>query len=851
MRNIFKYTVVPSLPDRLQPLLEIAYNLWWSWNPEAIELFRRVDTELWDEVRHNPVLLLGNIAPERLRAISDDEVFLSHMDRAHAALQRYMDYKTWYDRIHGSSSGRIGYFSLEFGLHESLPLYSGGLGILAGDHMKSASELGIPLVGVGLCYRHGYFRQFLNRDGWQKEIYEENDFYNMPISLSRREDGTPHEIEVPFPEGPVRAQIWRINVGRTHLFMLDTNLDSNTPEGREITAQLYGGDQETRIRQEVLLGVGGFRALTELGLAPTVCHMNEGHSAFLALERIRVLMKNDGLPFDEARVLVTASNIFTTHTPVPAGNDVFPAEMITRYFSWFCKEVDITTEALLNLGRQRPGDAAEPFSMPVLALRLSAHANGVSELHGEVSRKMWHGIWPEIHLDEIPIIHITNGIHTRSWLSSEISRLYDRYLGPQWHIDPENNEVWKRVANIPDSELWRSHERLRERLIGFARRRLRGQLERRGVHRTWVLEAEEALDPEALTIGFARRFASYKRATLLLRDRERLARLIGDPDRPVQFIFAGKAHPRDNEGKEFIRQVIHQLQRDEFRRRFVFIEDYDIMVARYLVQGVDVWLNNPRRPLEASGTSGMKVPPNGGINLSVLDGWWCEGYDGTNGWAIGNGEEYEDHHYQDEVESQALYDLLEREVVPLFYKRGSDGLPREWIATMKSSMMTVCPEFNTNRMLEQYTDRFYEPSLLQWNWLTANNMTEVKQLTLWRRNIVELWKDVVVDGVQTDTSREFSVGQEIPVRLRLKLGRVSPEDVQVEMLHGKLDARGHIADGEPSPLTFESLDQQSGVSTFSGLVPCRQSGQNGFSIRVLPYRIGLNNPFELGLVIWW
>jgi starch phosphorylase len=525
--------------------------------------------------------------------------------------------------------------------------------------------------------------------------------------------------------------------------------------------------------------------------------------------------------------------------------------MITRYFSWFCREVDIQPEALLNLGRQRPGDAAEPFSMPVLALRLSAHANGVSELHGEVSRKMWHGIWPEIHLDEIPIIHITNGIHTRSWLSSEISRLYDRYLGPQWHIDPENNEVWKRVANIPDSELWRSHERLRERLIGFARRRLRGQLERRGVHRNWVLEAEEALDPEALTIGFARRFASYKRATLLLRDRDRLARLIGDPDRPVQFIFAGKAHPRDNEGKEFIRQVIHQLQRDEFRRRFVFIEDYDIMVARYLVQGVDVWLNNPRRPLEASGTSGMKVPPNGGINLSVLDGWWCEGYDGTNGWAIGNGEEYEDHHYQDEVESQALYDLLEREVVPLFYKRGSDGLPREWIATMKSSMMTVCPEFNTNRMLEQYTDRFYEPSLLQWNWLTANDMTEVKQLTLWRRNIVELWKDVVVDGVQTDTSREFSVGQEIPVRLRLKLGRVSPEDVQVEMLHGKLDALGHIADGEPSPLTFENFDQQSGVSTFSGLVPCRQSGQNGFSIRVLPYRIGLNNPFELGLVIWW
>jgi starch phosphorylase len=851
MRKIFTFTVVPSLPPRLQPLLEIAYNLWWSWNPEAIELFRRVDTQLWDELRHNPVLLLGNISPERLEALSGDEVFLSHMERARAALTRYMEYKTWFDRVHGSSTGRIGYFSLEFGLHECLPLYSGGLGILAGDHMKSASELGLPLLGVGLAYRHGYFRQFLNRDGWQKEVYEENDFYNMPMTLALRDDDTPCEIEVPFPEGPVRAQIWRINVGRTHLFMLDTNLDSNSDAGREITAQLYGGDVETRIRQEVLLGVGGIRALSELGLAPRVCHMNEGHSAFLALERILMLMRNDGLPFEEAKILVTASNIFTTHTPVPAGNDVFPAEMITRYFSWFCKEAGISPDTLLNLGRQRPGDASEPFSMPVAALRLSAHANGVSKLHGEVSRKMWRGIWPEIRPDEIPIIHITNGIHTRSWLSSEISRLYDRYLGPQWHIDPEKTEVWKRVANIPDSELWRSHERLRERLIGFSRRRLREQLERRGVHHTWVKEAEEALDPEALTIGFARRFASYKRATLLLWDRERLARLVGDAERPVQFIFAGKAHPRDNEGKEFIRQVIHSIQRDDFRQRIVFLEDYDIMVARYLVQGVDVWLNNPRRPLEASGTSGMKVPPNGGINLSVLDGWWCEGFSGDNGWAIGSGEEYDDHQYQDEVESQALYDLLEREVVPLFYRRGSDGLPREWIAMMKSSMMTVCPEFNTNRMIEQYTERFYQSSLLQWNWLSADKMTEVKQLTLWRRNIVELWKDITVHGVETDTSREFTVGQDIPVRLRLNLGRVSPEDVQVEILHGKLDAQGMIVEGEPSPLTFESLDAVSGVGHFSGMVPCRQSGQNGFSIRVLPYRIGLNNPFELGLVLWW
>ncbi len=664
MPAIQKFVVTPNLPEPLQPLLDIARNVWWSWNVEAINLLRRVDPDLWDQHEGNPVAVLGSLSTERVAVLLKDTAFLAHLERVRGDLDRYLSRPTWFQNEHDNiSGGRVGYFSLEFGLHESLPLYSGGLGILAGDHLKSATDLGLPLVGVGLAYQEGYFRQYLNHDGWQMEGYTANDFYNMSMNLELDAEGNPLTIEVHYPGRTVAARIWRVQVGRNPLLLLDTNLPVNLPEDRELTARLYGGSEDMRIRQEILLGIGGLRALITLGLEPTVCHLNEGHSAFLGLERINLLMKNQGLDFDTAFEVVRASNVFTTHTPVPAGNDQFQPDLVRRYLTRKADELGIGIERLLAFGRQNPGDDRELFNMTVLALRLSRSVNGVSELHGHVSRGMWQAVWPGAPLEEVPISYVTNGIHTRSWLCTEIARLYDRYLGPRWFEDPTNKTIWDRVDTIPDAELWRGHERMRERLVGFVRGRLRRQLRKRGANRTWIKQAGEVLDPEALTIGFARRFATYKRAALILSDPDRLDRILNDPERPVQLIFAGKAHPKDHHGKELIRQLVNLAQEDRFSNRIVFIEDYNIEVGRYLVQGVDVWLNNPRRPLEASGTSGMKVPPNGGVNLSILDGWWCEGYQQDNGWAIGAGEDYEDHAesqaYQDDVESTALYDLLE------------------------------------------------------------------------------------------------------------------------------------------------------------------------------------------------
>ena len=606
----------------------------------------------------------------------------------------------------------MAYFSAEFGLHESVPVYSGGLGVLAGDHLKSASDLGIPLVGVGLMYREGYFRQYLNVDGWQQERYPENDFFNLPLISETKPDGTPLLIGVPLPGRDVWIRVWRIEVGRIPLYLLDTNIPQNTAEDRTITARLYGGDHDMRVRQEIVLGIGGIRALRALGKVPAVCHMNEGHSAFCGLERIRTMMEEFSLDFAAAREAVAAGTCFTTHTPVPAGNDVFAPQLIQTYFAGYQPQFKIDWGEFLGLGRQNARDMNEPFCMTVLAIRLSNISNGVSKLHGRVSRNMWKAIWPNLPESEIPIISITNGVHTRTWMAGDFSALYDRYLGGHWEQKPTDHSIWNRVENIPNAELWRTHDRRRERLVVFARKRLRMQLERRGATPSEVARADEVLDPEALTIGFARRFATYKRGTLIFRNLERLTSILGNKERPVQIIFAGKAHPRDHGGKELIAEIIHVCRRPELRRRMVFMEDYDINVARFLVQGVDVWLNNPRRPLEASGTSGMKVCINGGLNLSILDGWWCEGYTGDNGWAIGAGEEYTDNDrtYQDDIESRTLYDLIEQEIVPLYYNRTADGLPRGWINYMKNSIMKCCPVFNTNRMVEEYMRRCYAPS---------------------------------------------------------------------------------------------------------------------------------------------
>jgi len=863
MRPVSTFTIRPALPERIARLRDLAFNMWWCWEHEAIDLIRRLDVDLWDspEVYHNPVKMLNMVPQTRLQELTEDEGFLAQYDRVIKWFDAYMEADakgtTWFRRaMPDAKESKYAYFSAEFGLNECLPIYSGGLGLLAGDHLKSASDLGIPLVCVGLLYQQGYFRQYLNNEGWQQEEYPINDFYSMPVEMVLTKEGVPLVIDVPFPGRTVRAQVWKAQVGRVPLYLLDTNIQGNTPADRDITDQLYGGDLEMRIKQEVVLGIGGVRALEALEVRPTVFHMNEGHSAFLAVERVRMTMQEQKCTFAEAAEIVKAGTVFTTHTPVPAGNDRFKPDLIDRHLSHYYQALGVSREAFLALGQESPNNPQPDFFMPVLAIRLAAFTNGVSKLHGWVARDMWKNLWPGLTVDEVPISSITNGVHVRSWISNDMAWLYNRYLGPRWMERPGDQSIWKNVARIPDEELWRTHERRRERLVAFARRRLENQLKKRGSTRREVMAASEVLDPDALTIGFARRFATYKRATLLLRDQERFVRLLTDKKRPVQLIFAGKAHPADSPGKEFIRRIIQFIrQSDELRRRVVFIEDYDINVARYFVQGVDVWLNTPRRPLEASGTSGMKAAVNGALNLSVLDGWWDEAYikhiNTDIGWAIGHGEMYSDAEaeYQDDVESRALYDLLEKEIVPLFYERGSNGLPRGWIARMKLSMENLCPEFNTNRMVREYTELFYQPASERWRAFRENNRAKAVALAKWKTRVREGWRDVRFTNIESDKAMELTVGSQLRVRVQVFLGKLKPDDVAVEIYHGRIDWRGEIVDGTAAPMKHvEGGSAQ--VYHFVGDVPAHGSGQHGFTVRVMPHHPDLVNPYEMGLVVW-
>jgi len=850
MRPLRTFNVEPTLPEELSGLRELAYNLRWAWHGAIREVFRRLDSKLWEVSGHNPVAMLGSISQERLNDVRKDSGFMMQFRRVHAEMREYLEKGGWWSEVRGQdSTPQVAYFCAEFGLTECIPIYSGGLGVLAGDHLKSASELAVPIVGMGLLYQQGYFRQRLNADGWQLESFPRNDFYTMPVQLVRR-DEQPLTVEVDLAGRKVKARIWVVRVGRANLYLLDTNVPENSPEDRQITSQLYGGDQEMRIRQEIVLGVGGVRALDALGIAPSVFHMNEGHSAFLALERIRSLMAAHGISFQTAREAVRASNVFTTHTPVPAGNDAFEPWLVDRCFGGYWEQLGLTREQFLGLGRQDPNSQDEPMSLTVLALRLSGARNGVSAIHGEVSRKLWSGVWTQLPVHEVPILHITNGIHTGSWISYDLAGLYDRYLGPDWQTQPADARVWEAVDQIPDTELWRTHERRRERLVAFARRRLREQLVRRGAGEAEVRAADEVLDPEALTLGFARRFATYKRANMILRDVGRLERLLNNREMPVQIIFAGKAHPRDNPGKDLIRQIVHIARRPEFRRNIVFLEGYDMNVARYLVQGVDVWLNTPLRPMEASGTSGMKVAANGGLNVSVLDGWWAEGYSGDVGWGIGAGEPYEDLDYQNAVESQALYDLLEKEAVPLFYDRGPDGLPRGWIARMKSAMRKLAPFFNTNRMVREYCERFYIPGIQRWDELTKDNFAEAKSLAEWKQWLTGEFGQVRVESVQDNMNGVSHVGRPVRVEATVFLGPLKADDVCVQLYHGRLDPDGQLQYGQAVEMAPMEGSDADGRLRYWADMPCQQAGMAGYTVRVLPRHRAMPDGREMGLVRW-
>jgi starch phosphorylase len=693
-------------------LWSLARNLWWIWDQDSTGLFLDVDPASWRQFNHNPISLLAKIPLAQIESRARELVLHSRVNYAYRRQREYLEADhTWGARHAGVLRPRpVAYFSAEFGLHESNPIYSGGLGVLAGDHIKSASDLGIPLIGIGLFYSHGYFRQRLDERGWQHEEYLLNDVSQLPMEPAIGANGEPVVVQIQTRSAPITAKVWRASVGRCDLLLLDSNVEGNAPEDRELTSRLYGGDRRTRIRQELLLGVGGYRALRAMGITPGVLHLNEGHSAFALLEGIRNRMEEEGLSFDDAAPRISREVVFTTHTPLPAGHDRFDSALIEEHLGPLADRLGLSHNRLMSLGRENPNNHSEEFCMTVLALKLARRANAVSALHGEVSRSMWKVLHPGKPEDAVPIGHITNGVHVPSWLAPQMFRLYDRHLGTGWHMQSGEPHIWEGIESVDDGELWETHLSLKSRLIEFVRSRASEQAARRGESLESLARCSRTLSPDALTIGFARRFATYKRANLILADIEKLAALTTDPKRPLQFVFSGKAHPLDEPGKRVLQQIVQLMQDHKFCDNFVFVEDYDINVGRHLVQGVDVWLNNPRRPLEASGTSGQKVVLNGGLNLSVLDGWWAEAYDGLNGFAIGTGRTHSNPDLHDARDSDDLYRVLREEVIPLYFQRDRDGLPRGWIKRMKRTIRTLGWRFNADRMVMDYTQKCYVPA---------------------------------------------------------------------------------------------------------------------------------------------
>jgi starch phosphorylase len=842
--------VRPSIPPSLNALRELAYNIWFVWNYETDGLFRRMNPELWEEVRKNPVELLGRLKQQDLETLSHDEGFIAHLERVKQEFDRYMSEKP-NPQIFGAErrSFQVAYFTAECGVAGCLPIYSGGLGILSGDHLKSSSDLNLPLFGVSLAYQKGYFRQYLSKDGWQMETYPINQFNAMPMQLVRGADGVPIKVAVDLKGETVQVRAWEVRIGRISLFLLDTNLEENSPGARDITSELYGGDREMRIRQEIILGIGGVRMIRAMGLDPAVYHMNEGHSAFATFERIRVMREDRGLTFNQALELIRVTNVFTTHTPVPAGIDTFHPDLMRAYFEGFARSMGISLDVLLGFGRQDPRNRGEEFSMAVLALRLSNWNNGVSKLHGRVSRKMWQNVWPKTPENDLPIICVTNGVHIPSWISQGMAENYDRYLGRRWIEDPDNVKVWERVNKIPDSDLWRTHERARERLVAFTRTRLKAQWAKRGVSNRDLALADEVLNSETLTIGFARRFAPYKRAYLLIKDIERLDAILTNQEHPVQIILSGKAHPQDQMGKDLIRQILQISNREQFRRHMVFLEDYDMEIARHMVQGVDVWLNTPRRPLEACGTSGMKAVANGALHMSVLDGWWDEGFDREVGWAIGSGEEYTDHDFQDELESKALYDVLEKDVVPLFYNRGSGRYPKGWVAMMKASMNKLCPIFNTHRMVEEYWDKFYLRAAQRAVELTRDEAVGLKNLAAWREKIMYNWANVSIQDIRMESKEEISMDAGYHVEADIFLGELDPADIMAEAYYGRLDPSNQYVDSFATPMTTTGPIRDR-VFRYRCDIRFEEVGHYGLNIRLTPNHPNPESRHGMGLVIW-
>ncbi len=825
IKPLREFLVRPSLPPALARMSELAYNLVWSWEPVIRSLFRRLDPVLWRESGYNPVVLLGRVSQETLDRAGADPRYLTLYTQA---CERHDDL---IKPVKPTGDTLIAYFSAEYGLTECLPIYSGGLGILSGDHLKSASDCAIPLIGVGLLYQNGYFRQHLNPDGWQQERYPINDFFTLPVIPVRDASGNNLKVSVKLPSGQVWLQVWCIKVGRVSLYLLDSNIPENPlAQDREITDQLYGGDMDKRIRQEIVLGIGGLRALKEIGLQPTVYHMNEGHSAFLALERIRIFMQEQKLSFEEALEAARVNNVFTTHTPVPAGIDIFDPGMMYFYFREYCETAGITFDQFLSLGRRDPNDGDERFSMAIFALKTSSYRNAVSRLHREVSQQMWSGLWPELPVWEVPITSVTNGVHLTSWLNGDLAGLYDQYLQPDWRDRFGDPSGWEQIREVPDEELLEVHRRRKRRLITFVRAMQTEAALRRKVSAAELKRAGEVLDPNALTIGFARRFATYKRATLLFRDVERLRRILCDKDRPVQVIIAGKAHPKDQPGKSFIREIV-QLSRDpDLWRRLVFVEDYDMKVAREMVQGVDVWLNTPRRGEEACGTSGMKAGINGVLNLSILDGWFDEAYEQSGGWAIGDREPYSEE--QDGMHSSAIYYLLENEIVPMFFERRDNATGLEWLRRVKQSLMYLSPQYSARRMVTEYLTQLYEPAHNAFAALRQNQFNMARDRAKWNNKVNQVWDKVRIVETNPAPSGAVTSGKPIQVRAAVELAGLKPTDVRVEVVLGRVGTNGSLEDTEV--IVLAPTEEKDSVAVFSKEITPRHTGRLGYALRVSP-----------------
>ena len=846
MRALRSFTIRPRLPEALASLENLAMNLRWAWDDRTRDLFRWVDPDAWDATKHDPVQLLGRVSPERLSALAADPAFLRFLGEVNDELTRYLEAPRWFQTRPESPLRQVAYFSPEFGIAEALPQYSGGLGILAGDHLKSASDLGVPLVGVGLFYRHGYFRQGLSADGWQQERFPDQDPWAMALTLC---EGI--RVQVDLAGTPLEARVWRAEVGRVSLYLLDADVDENPEELRGVTDRLYGGDVEHRLRQEILLGIGGVRALEALGIEAQVFHTNEGHAGFLGLERMRRAIVDDGLTFPEAVEATRAASIFTTHTPVPAGIDRFPRELIETYFGGWVAEVGITVDELMALGH-RPGgtpedvtEAADRFNMAVMGLRLAGRSNAVSKLHGAVSRDMFSALWPELPPDEVPITSVTNGVHAGTWVSADMTDLLSRHVLPEW--DEAEADSWDRIWSTPDDELWRVKDQARSRLVAFVRDRMRHRAIAAGTSASEAAWADELLDPNALTIGFARRFATYKRANLLLAQGERLQRLLLDPVRPVQFVFAGKAHPADDEGKEMIRQIVAYAKELGVRHRFIFLDDYDIAVARSLYQGADVWLNTPRRPHEACGTSGEKAALNGTLNCSILDGWWDEMFDGENGWAITSAEDQPDLELRDRLEADSLFDLLEHQIVPLFHDRTAGAPPRGWLRRVKANLASLGPQVVASRMVRDYVTELYEPTATTANTLRANAHARAKELANWKSRVLAGWDTVGIDSVEASDD-VADLGATRDVHVTVALGSLDPNDVAVQLVHGRVGPHDELE--APTTTTLTCEDPSARPATYRGEVPCDRPGRYGFTVRVAPTHADLPTPLDLGRLTW-